>query len=100
MGRDVGVPRRHVAFSRAWLEPPFTDSYVDVVNLAVQLRRSKREQILRVELVGDAGERGGEILAHSNLGVATACLLGHPCKAGIRQICQHHRFQTAASDAW
>ena len=58
------------------------------------------KQVLAVELVGDAGERGGEVLAEADLGVAAAGLLGDARQAGIGEVGDQHRAERARADAW
>src|SRR5829696_409699 len=58
---------RHVALLRARLEPIRGDADVDLVRLAVTLRRREAKQVLAVELVRHAGECRGQILARPDL---------------------------------
>ena len=63
--------RRDVALSRTRLESTFIDPHVDLVGLAVAARRGESEQILRVEFVGNAGERGTEVLSIPDFDIAS-----------------------------
>ena len=57
------ILRRDVALSRSRLEALLRSADLDLVDLAVALRRREAKQILTVQLVGHACERGAEVLA-------------------------------------
>jgi hypothetical protein len=69
------------------------------VHLTVTLGWCEAEQILRVQLVGHCGERGAEILAEPDLGVAAAGFVGDSREAWIRHVGQHHRLQRSGAYA-
>ena len=56
----------------ARLQPALGDPHVDVVHLAVTFGRSEADEVLTVQLVGDALEGGAEVLTDPNLRVADA----------------------------
>jgi hypothetical protein len=90
--------RRDVALSRSRLESTLIDPHVDLMGLAVAARRGESKQVLRVQLIGDAGEGRTEILPIPDFDVASAGLFRDPCQPGIGQIRQQHRLKTAGTE--
>src|SRR5829696_8489540 len=75
------------------------DLDVDLVDLAVAPGGREGEQVLRVQLVGDAAKRGREVLPVPDLDIAAAGFLGDPGKARIRKVVDQHRLKSAGADA-
>ena len=63
------------------------------MHLAVACGRSKANQVLTVQLVGDASECGAEILSEPNLRVAAAGLLRDAREAGVGEVGRQHRLK-------
>ena len=69
------------------------------MDLAVAFGWREREQILRVQLVGDALERGAEILSEPDLEIAAAGLFGDARETRVGQVGDEHGLQPARPQA-
>src|SRR6185369_5240955 len=86
LGRDIALSRPRFQAARG-------EAHVDVVHLAIAFRWSEAQKVLAVQLVGDVGKCGAEILSEANLCVAAAGLLRHKPEARIRKVRRQRRLQ-------
>src|SRR5581483_12180184 len=77
--KAADLPRfGHVASPRARGQPRPLESHIQLVGFAVESGWREREPVLMVQFVGDARERGAQVLVPLNLGIAAAALIGEP----------------------
>src|SRR4029450_12702233 len=88
-----------VAFPGAGLESPGRDPHANFVDLPVPPGRPEAQEVLRVQLVGNARKGGAEILPEANFDVAAPAFLGHARQPGIWHVGHDHRLQTTRTDS-
>src|SRR5689334_16145972 len=76
--------RRQIALSGARRQAAARHSHVEMVEFPVAFGRREAEKILTVQLVGDVGKRGTEILPETNLRVASTGFFGDTREARVR----------------
>src|SRR5678815_3656982 len=92
--REELLPRRDVGLACPRLCARARRLHLDLVDLAVTLRRRVAKQVLAVQLVGHPGERLSEVFAVADLGISTAGFLGHACQPRVRQVLGERGLQT------